>query len=184
MAAYEQAIPLLHSRGERESEAAALNNIGKIYFDLGEWQEASDHYQEALPIFHETGDRAREGIALKNLGDVSLLTGQNEKALEYYRRALPLHRAAADKGSEADTLRQTGSVYRALGRSSRGNAASTIRLWHLTGRLAITGAKESHYGSWCAYVDWGKAAEGAGKSYRITQMLHHADDARAEKGSH
>ncbi len=38
----EQARPLFHSINEASSEAGTLNNIGKVYSDLGENQKALD----------------------------------------------------------------------------------------------------------------------------------------------
>jgi tetratricopeptide (TPR) repeat protein len=44
--------------GEKKGEAATLNNIGGVYYALGEKQKALEFYNQSLPLSRATGDKA------------------------------------------------------------------------------------------------------------------------------
>ena len=54
--------------GDRSGEATTLNNIGRIYLDLGEKQKALQFYNQALPLLRAVGDRSGEATALTSIG--------------------------------------------------------------------------------------------------------------------
>jgi CHAT domain-containing protein len=64
---YNQALPLLRQLGDISGEATTLNNIGRVYDDLGDKQTALDHYNQALPLLRQVGDISREANTLGNL---------------------------------------------------------------------------------------------------------------------
>jgi hypothetical protein len=53
--------------GDRRGEATTLNNIGRVYDDLGEKQKALDFYNQALPLMRAVGDPYGEAIILDNI---------------------------------------------------------------------------------------------------------------------
>ena len=65
---YGQALPIRREVGDRAGEAATLNNIGCVYYGLGDRQRALEYYEQALPILREVGDRAGEATTLNNIG--------------------------------------------------------------------------------------------------------------------
>ncbi len=82
-------------------EASALNNLGLLDWETGEWQKALDEYLLALHLIHGN-DQADEALVLNNLGLIYLSLGRFEDAKDYLSRALTLFRP------------QTASVSRAL----------------------------------------------------------------------
>lgn len=54
--------------GDRGGEGTTLNNLGGVYDDLGQKQEALAYYGQALAIRREVGDRGGEGTTLWNIG--------------------------------------------------------------------------------------------------------------------
>ena len=54
--------------GDRSGEATTLNNIGLVYSDLGQKQEALKFYNQSLPLRRAVGDREGEAITLSNIG--------------------------------------------------------------------------------------------------------------------
>jgi CHAT domain-containing protein/Tfp pilus assembly protein PilF len=112
---YTASLPLYRAAGDSGSEAAALNQLGSVYDDLGEEQRALDSYIQALALFRAVGDRASEAILLNNIGDLYHNLGEIQKALDYYARALSLRRAVGDRHGEATTLHNIGRVHDDLG---------------------------------------------------------------------
>src|SRR5215475_2794734 len=112
---YHEALGLSRKAGARSREAQTLNNIGEVYWSLGEMQQALEKFNEALPLRRAVGDRRGEAVTLYNIGAVYRSLGEMQKALEKYNEALPLIQAVGDRGEEAAVLNNIGSVYSSLG---------------------------------------------------------------------
>ncbi|MBU7585680.1 MAG: CHAT domain-containing protein, partial [Nostoc sp. TH1S01] len=112
---YNQALPLYRAVGDRAGVATTLNNIGRVYSDLGEKQQALSFYNQALPLYRAVGDRAGVATTLNNIGGVYSNLGEKQQALSYYNQALPILRAVGDRAGVATTLNNIGRVYSDLG---------------------------------------------------------------------
>jgi CHAT domain-containing protein/Tfp pilus assembly protein PilF len=112
---YHEALELYRRASARSREAGTLNNIGLVYWSLGDTQKALEKYNEALPIFQAVGDRSDEAVTLTNIGLVYRSLGDMQKALDKYNEALPLRRAIGDRRGEAIILTNIGTVYQSLG---------------------------------------------------------------------
>ncbi len=99
--------------------AVDLNNIGTIYYALGQKQKVLEYFEKALPIHREVGDQSSEATTLNNIGMVYDALGQKQKALEYYEEALPISREVGDRSGEATTLNNIGAVHSALGQKQK-----------------------------------------------------------------
>ncbi len=108
---YELALPLYCAVGDRGSEAATLNNIGLVYYYLGEKEKALSYYEQVLLICRVIRDRGGEATTMYNIGSVYNDLGEKKKALNYFEQALPISRAIGDLSGEANTLNNIGSVY-------------------------------------------------------------------------
>ena len=106
--------------GDRAGLATTLNNIGAVYDDLGDRQQALTYYQQALPIREEVGDRAGLAVTLNNIGVVYDALGDRQQALTYYQQALPIREEVGDRAGLATTLNNIGVVYDGLGGSATG----------------------------------------------------------------
>ncbi|MGK7925133.1 MAG: tetratricopeptide repeat protein [Spirulina sp.] len=103
-----------------EGEADILNNIGRVYFDLGEKQKALEYFGKALNLVQVGGDRVGEADILNNIGRVYFDLGEKQRALEYFEKALNLHRQSPwGIGGQADTLNNIGRVYFDLGEKQK-----------------------------------------------------------------
>jgi len=116
---YEEALSLWRAIGDRRSEAITLNNIGLVYYSLGDNQKALGFHTKALPLRRAVGDRNGEATTLNNIGLVHYSLGDNRKALDFFTRALPLPRATGDRRVEAIMLNNIGEVYRSLGENQK-----------------------------------------------------------------
>ena len=52
---YYEALELYRRASDRNGEAQTLNNIGEVYWSLGEMQKALEKYNEALPLRRAVG---------------------------------------------------------------------------------------------------------------------------------
>jgi CHAT domain-containing protein/Flp pilus assembly protein TadD len=112
---YHEALDLYRRAGARKGEAETLNNVGMVYWSLGDTQKALERHNEALPLKRAIGDRYGEAVTLNNLGLVYYSLGDMQKALAQYNEALPIRRAVGDRNGEANTLNNIGQVYDSLG---------------------------------------------------------------------
>ena len=88
-----------------------MNNIGLVYNNISQSQEALKYYNQALPIMRSVGDRAGEAATLSNIGGVYDSISQPQEALKYYNQALPIMREVGARVGEAATLNNIGFVY-------------------------------------------------------------------------
>jgi Tfp pilus assembly protein PilF len=151
---YHEALELYRRATDRNGEAQTLNNIGEVYWSLGEMQKALEKYNEALPIMRAVGDRSEEAITLNNIGLVYWSLGETQKALEKYNEALPIRRAVGDRSGEAQTLNNIGTVYFSLGEGRKAlekfNEALPIRraVGNRRGRLTHSTTSARSIGRW------------------------------------
>jgi CHAT domain-containing protein len=113
---YREALPLLRKLEDRQREAATLNQVGLIYWQLGELQKALDYFNLALPLSRSTGNRQQEGSVLANIGTIHWQRGDSQNAFDYYNQALVLKRTVGDRRGEAITLNSIGLVNDNLGK--------------------------------------------------------------------
>jgi tetratricopeptide (TPR) repeat protein len=76
--------------GDRGGEAVTLNNIGRVYSQLGEKQKALEYYSQSLPLRRAVGDRAGEALTLANIADVKRAQGNLTEALTNIESSLKI----------------------------------------------------------------------------------------------
>ncbi|MCB8967990.1 MAG: tetratricopeptide repeat protein [Ardenticatenaceae bacterium] len=77
---YEQALAIFQTIGNKESEAAALGNLGNVYYSWGEYDTAVSYFEQALAIFQTIGNKAGEAASLGNLGTVYASWGNTTRS--------------------------------------------------------------------------------------------------------
>jgi DNA-binding SARP family transcriptional activator/tetratricopeptide (TPR) repeat protein len=125
------AVDLLERTDATPMYAAALNNLGEVYQELGDLEAAEGCYIQARDISRETGGYA-EGYTLHNLGEVYRHQRRLDDAIASYEQALGKHRAAMDLPGEALALKRLGETLAENGGTAEARAA-------LTGALQIFG---------------------------------------------
>jgi len=126
-AAAEARVGLEESRklygSEHPATARALNLVGILLNESGDFAQSRDLLEEALAIQSRGEEDANLGSILANLGMACRGLGRREEALEHLERALAIHRkafgdghpaVAADLGNLATLARETGDLGRAL----------------------------------------------------------------------
>jgi tetratricopeptide (TPR) repeat protein len=74
--------------GDKAGEASTLNNVGLVYFDLGEKQQALNFYNQSLPLSRQVGDKAGEANTLYNIAYVERNRGNLQAALAQIQAAI------------------------------------------------------------------------------------------------
>ncbi len=98
-----------------EEEAEALNNVGVVYGDFQEYQQAIAYHVQALEIWRKLNQPSAEGGLLHNIGLTYSYLGDYRKAIENYTQAMPLLHAAGQPNPEARSIYFTGEAYEKLG---------------------------------------------------------------------
>jgi tetratricopeptide (TPR) repeat protein len=111
----EEAVELSRKLENLWGISHALNGLGDLLGELGEYHEARPCYEEALLGFRELKDRWMTAWTLEGLGRISYLDGDNRRAKEYLREGLTLFDSLGDIGSSVFMLRRLGMVARARG---------------------------------------------------------------------
>jgi tetratricopeptide (TPR) repeat protein len=134
------AADLLRAMDRPALRGTALNNLGEVYFGLGNLDAAVECYLEASELYREAGGYAL-GHPLLNLGRVYLSLRRLDEALASLTEAVRLHRATGDTFGEAEALKHLGMVHEATGN--------------------VTGARESLTVALAIYEKMGERAEAA-----------------------
>lgn len=102
---YEKMLNLLVKHNWKENQALLFYNIGELYLELKDLENATKNYQKAEEIAEATGDSLI--LAITKKGTVSLLIAQGEygKALEESRQSLEyFQRHREERESENEVL--------------------------------------------------------------------------------
>jgi CHAT domain-containing protein/tetratricopeptide (TPR) repeat protein len=112
---FQRANKLAHDVGWLQAEGDALVNIGKIYGDQADWQQALSFYEKGLLVFQsKPGSKQAQAIIFNNIGMAYSRSGEQQKALDYLQQALTLHRNGKNKSAETQTLINIARSYRLL----------------------------------------------------------------------
>jgi tetratricopeptide (TPR) repeat protein len=84
---YQIALQKWRDLGDRYWQATTLTNIGLVYSQLNENDQAVNAYNEALPLAREVKDPGCEWRILNNLGGLFVPQRDKQKAVNYYKQA-------------------------------------------------------------------------------------------------
>ena len=79
---------LLEKVRDKQEKANILTELGRIFYHLGEINNALKYYEKALKLDKELGSKEGMAADLGNIGTVYGIKGELDKALEYFRKAL------------------------------------------------------------------------------------------------
>ena len=128
---FKRALELYQSQGDRRGQARCHNNMGIIYTQWGDWENARQTLTTAISIGRTAGTPDLWGLAALNLGVVYLKNGDYDKARELLGEALALF--AGVKHSE----RQLYALYNlAYLDRERGEHESAAELYEVAAGLA------------------------------------------------
>lgn len=101
-----------------EEYAFAINARGKIYFSLGELEDALSDFEQAQLFFHPQDLKLEEAGAYKMIGVMHYYLGNNYKALSAYQSSIAFYPPSVEPIKHANLLSNIGLVYAAIGNVS------------------------------------------------------------------
>jgi tetratricopeptide (TPR) repeat protein len=114
---YQEALKLSQETlRDLEREGNALNGLGLIYIEMGNFQQAITHLEEYLNLRRQQSKQDAQAIAYNHLGLVYDRQGDYERAVEHYNRALEIDRKLGKRREEGDVLGNLGLAYRKMAR--------------------------------------------------------------------
>ena len=96
--------------GDRQGEAASLNNLGLIAQTQGDVEEAKRLYLECMAIMIEIGDLIGVATSQNNLGNIAEIRDDLEEAKRFYLKSLDIKKDIGDRQGVALTLSNLGIV--------------------------------------------------------------------------
>ncbi|NEQ99404.1 MAG: tetratricopeptide repeat protein [Cyanothece sp. SIO2G6] len=120
---WQQALELYRDPGvrstfpqeSRQREGKVLGNLGLVYRELSQYQQAIEILEQRLTIAREVRDRLGEGNALNILGGTYLNLGQYQQAINLFNQYLVIARELGNRGEEGNALGNLGLAYNHLG---------------------------------------------------------------------
>ncbi|MFX1311992.1 MAG: tetratricopeptide repeat protein, partial [Promethearchaeota archaeon] len=85
-----RALEHIYEKDHQSHKHLILNNIGWIYYKMGNYSEAIEHFEEAATIAHELGYIDREMIYLSNLGEIYERIRNFPFAIQKYEKAMKI----------------------------------------------------------------------------------------------
>lgn len=111
LAKYNEGIELWKKLGNQHRIAASYNNIGLVYFDMGEKAKAIKYYELSLATFRADRPNTRgEANVLSQLGFYYLDEGDAKRAEGYFELGLPIWSRITDPYGEPVALVGAGTA--------------------------------------------------------------------------
>ncbi len=110
---YLKALPLADEVGHKRAKALILNNLGKVYRDLENYEASNNYFEQALSYFNDNKNNYWLGIIYYNLGKNSYLQNKFKRAIDNYEKALQLNSITQDKDRALMITAGLAEVYEA-----------------------------------------------------------------------
>jgi CHAT domain-containing protein len=92
------------------SRGQALNNLGVVYSNQGDFENALLSLQQSLTL-KDAKDLAGRAVTLNNIGNLFMEQAEYERAIEYHRQALALRELEKEADGQASVLGNLGNDY-------------------------------------------------------------------------
>jgi tetratricopeptide (TPR) repeat protein len=92
-----ESLEIARKIADVEMESVFLSNVGRAYFERGQYNQVLIFIQQQLDIFDRTNDKRGKYSALEDFGQCYTMLRQYDQALQYAKEALSLVRELGDK---------------------------------------------------------------------------------------
>ena len=108
---YSRSLSLARDLGDRNEQAARLNNIAGIYRNKGELDKALSYYEESLRL---KTDEKEKAPTYNNMALIYGQKGNYQKAVEYFKKAIEISERHGDYHGVSQTKLNLGELYRRI----------------------------------------------------------------------
>lgn len=112
----EKSKSIARAKNQIFEEAIAINRLGLVYRDLGDFNKAIELSSQAIKM---SSDSLLVASASNNIGVCKRQLGEYEDALTQYLKALDIYDALNEKSKEATVTNNIGMVYSYLGANDK-----------------------------------------------------------------
>ncbi|MCX6217016.1 tetratricopeptide repeat protein [Spirosoma sp.] len=95
--------------------AALYSQLGSLFFDLSNYDDANTYWQQSLAMRQQIGDRSGEGTTLNNISQIYYARGDYEKTFAYLEQSLAMRQQIGDRSGEGTTLNNMATLSYARG---------------------------------------------------------------------
>ncbi|MGB0368142.1 MAG: tetratricopeptide repeat-containing sensor histidine kinase, partial [Flavobacteriales bacterium] len=177
---YNLALIQARKRKNRKTEGGALNNIGLIYWNLGEADKATNHYIQSAEIFEEIGNQIGLGNTYNNIALILHEDDQDDKSLRYHRKALKVRLAIDHTYGIAASYSNIAQVYIYVDEPQPDSAKFYLELaipikQKLNDQYGLSRAYHCLADVYLASEQYELALESFGKTLRIQQRIGNSE---------
>ncbi len=112
---YNKALVIAKEENNEKNIAAAYNNLGMVFMDMGELQVSYQNFLKALKLFEKNGDKANQAIALNNIGLINMDIDNSEKAIDYFQKAIEINHEIENNMNLSMNYSNLGIIYSEMG---------------------------------------------------------------------
>jgi signal transduction histidine kinase/Tfp pilus assembly protein PilF len=109
-----EAALLSEKNGDKTSQIKSFMNVGKIYVNLCNFDDALNIYHKTLNICEEESDKPHLALAFNQIGNVYWYIGNYEKALENYMNALKIREEIGEDKGIYSSYNNIGMIHWAM----------------------------------------------------------------------
>ncbi|RPH31951.1 MAG: hypothetical protein EHM93_11465 [Bacteroidales bacterium] len=113
-----KALELRITIGNQSDIANTYNKIGRLYYDMADYQKSIDCYTNSLKIRESINDPYALAIAYLNFGGTCISIGDYQLALEQFQKALQTFERIGNSEGIAKSCNGIGMVYENLSQST------------------------------------------------------------------
>lgn len=114
-----EALTMARVVGDPPLTASILNNLGTLYLNRKQYDEAATHYRESVKLARQTTNRELLGAALVNLGRQQAVTGALTEAMNTLDEAFGVWSTLPDSPEKVSALIGIGQNFRRLALASQ-----------------------------------------------------------------
>lgn len=174
----DQALGLSRQAKDERVEASTLSNLGRYYYNIGQYQEAKEHLAQALVKMRALGDREQEALVLGNLGTAYRSLGLKADAEKAYNDALDIQDDLKNDAERARFQNGLGRVLDLLGERTVKEKENALQKFDYAVKLGKESKSndldtfEHNLGT--IYYELGMTYKGLGKSDKVREYFNGA----------
>lgn len=112
---HERAIQIAAEQSDSIQLGHSYNNLGRMFFDAGDWVRAFNNFLSSKEIFEAIGDRSGMAYVYRSLAGIFMAQNDFEKASEMSEKAYQIRKEIGDMRGIISSLVEYGLLYKSNG---------------------------------------------------------------------